>query len=270
MLEWADEELAALIRRVLPPRRPEWRVQVVDNPDEACAMFTQDILRVQRHWREAVYEAGLHLVVGHYPLSLERMRPLSRAATRVAVEVWKARAIRRHGKANFTGVMGYVARLVEGKELAFVESRKEATRLALQGISGPGTARGQSTRARARRDAESQARLRERRRQAKYDGDFRVDAATYELLLPRHLLDAYSHYETGIPLLVIENAAVDLVPSLDELRLHDLEFQMDCDRRRAEAEWAKANSGLAPEDAAALSELGGPNARPPGSSEGRP
>jgi hypothetical protein len=209
MLEWADEELATLIRRVLPPRRPEWRVQVVDNPDEACAMFTQDILRVQRHWREAVYEAGLHLVVGHYPLSLVRMRPLPRAGTRVAAEVWKARAIRRDGKANLTGVRGYVARLVGGKELAFVESRKEAARLALQGISGPGPARGQST-----------------------------------------------------PLLVIENAAVDLVPSLDELRLHDLEFQMDCDRRRAEAEWAKANSGLAPEDAAAMSELGGPNARP--------
>jgi hypothetical protein len=269
MLEWADEELAALIKRVLPPRRPEWRVQVVDNPDEACAMFNQDILRVQRQWREAVYEAGLHLVVGHYPLSLERMRPLSRTATRVAVEVWKAQAIRRDGKVNLTGVVGYVARLVGGKELAFVKSRKEATRLARQGISGSCPARGHSTRARARRDAENQARLCERLRQARYDGDFRVDAATYELLLPRQLLDAYSNDETGIPLLAIENAAVDLVPSLDELRLHDLEFQMDCDRRRAEAEWAKTNAGLAPEDAAALSELGGPNARPLGYSEGR-
>ena len=155
MLEWADEELAALIRRVLPPRRPEWRVQVVDNPDEACAMFTQDILRVQRHWREAVYEAGLHLVVGHYPLSLERTRPLPRAGARVAAEVWKARAIRRDGKVNLTGVVGYVARLVGGKDLAFVKSRKEATRLARQGISGCSPARGHSTRARARRDAEN-------------------------------------------------------------------------------------------------------------------
>jgi hypothetical protein len=48
MPEWADEELAALVRRVIPPRRPDWGVQVVDNPEEACAIFARDLVRVQR------------------------------------------------------------------------------------------------------------------------------------------------------------------------------------------------------------------------------
>jgi hypothetical protein len=73
MPEWADENLATLVRRVIPPRRPDWAVKVVDNPEEA--IFARDLVRVERHWRESVYETGLHSVAGrdlalHYPLDL--------------------------------------------------------------------------------------------------------------------------------------------------------------------------------------------------------
>jgi hypothetical protein len=57
MPELADEHLAALVRKVMPPRRGEWIVQVVDNHDEACAISYRNILRVHRLWRTDVYEA---------------------------------------------------------------------------------------------------------------------------------------------------------------------------------------------------------------------
>jgi hypothetical protein len=32
----------------------------------ACAIFARDLLRVQRYWREAIYDTGLHSVIGHW------------------------------------------------------------------------------------------------------------------------------------------------------------------------------------------------------------
>ncbi|TYO60797.1 hypothetical protein FXV83_41885 [Bradyrhizobium hipponense] len=47
----------------------------------------------------------------------------------------------------------------------------------------------------------------------------RVDLANYVRCLPKHLREAFKHYEEGVPLRVIENEAVDLVPSLDDRQL---------------------------------------------------
>jgi len=162
MVESADKELAALVRRVL--RLPEWRVQVVDNPDEACAMFAQDLVRVQRHWREAVFET-----VVHHPLSLVRMR------RRIGLEIWKVRAIRREQR-TLTEVRGYLARATSASGPAFGRNLREA---ALEAARGPDPGPVLTPQALARRARRRCAVMQDLAR-SRYNGGFLVAAATYE------------------------------------------------------------------------------------------
>lgn len=78
--------------------------------------------------------------------------------------------------------------------------------------------------------------LRSRCARGRYDSAHRVDLASYERWLPKHLREAFRHYEEGLSLRVIENEAVDLVPSLDDRHLADLIYQLDRDVVRAEGE----------------------------------
>jgi hypothetical protein len=126
--------------------------------------------------------------------------------------------------------------------------------LADEAENGPMVDEKRSARTKARRDAKAQARLREQMRRAKYSGGFPVDLAAFELLLPRHLLDAYAHYEDGVPIVQIENDVVELVPSLGDLQLHDIEIKLEHYRSRAESAWERASSALDPRDDDALSE----------------
>jgi hypothetical protein len=237
--EWAEEELTTLVRRVLPPKHPEWLVQVVDRPEEA--MFDRNLVRVQRNWRAAVYEQGLHFVMMHYPLSL-RPAPsnvLRRTGSRSLVDIWEVRAIK---KWVYTGTLaearGYVARALRGNGLAFHRDAAEAEFAALREARRPNRIARRLARARKHRIAEFQTLLRERAICRKYDGYFRVPIASYERLLPGYLVETYRNYEGGVPLSVIENAVVDLVPFLDERTLHNLVFQLerDLDEALEEAE----------------------------------
>jgi hypothetical protein len=58
--EFTDENLAALIRQMMPPRATDCIVQITDNHDWACALFSRNLLRVRRRWRTDVFDAGLH------------------------------------------------------------------------------------------------------------------------------------------------------------------------------------------------------------------
>ena len=59
----------------------------------------------------------------------------------------------------------------------------------------------------------------------------------YERWLPKQISDALRHYgEEGVPVLVIEGEAFDLVPSLNDGDLADLLYQLDRDVQRAQAE----------------------------------
>jgi hypothetical protein len=75
MPEWADGELAALVRRVLPPRRPEWRVS-----GEAVGEIV----------RERVSAAGLD-PLGYSGHSLRA--GLVTSTSQIGVPTWKIRAV---------------------------------------------------------------------------------------------------------------------------------------------------------------------------------
>jgi hypothetical protein len=68
--EFADENLAALIRQMMPPRVTDCIVLITDNHDWACALFSRNVLRVRRRWRTDVFDVGLHQMPMHYPLGL--------------------------------------------------------------------------------------------------------------------------------------------------------------------------------------------------------
>ncbi|MCS3445908.1 MULTISPECIES: hypothetical protein [Bradyrhizobium] len=249
MAEWADGELAALVRRVLPPRRPEWRVQVVDNPDEACAMFAQDLLRVQRHWREAVYDAGLHSVMMHHPLSLVRLR----GGARIGLEIWRARAIRRE-KQSLTEVPGYLARAVDGKRLAFDKNRKKAEFLALAAAQGPKSGPVLASPARVRR---RRAMLDDLVSRMRYDGGFRVAAADYQRWFPASGMAVFRGYGAeGVPIVAVVNEATDGLAALQDHEFEDFMVRLRWDLERAGLTELGGSPRLAPEDDAVLAELG--------------
>ncbi|MEY9136732.1 hypothetical protein ACVIWV_008873 [Bradyrhizobium diazoefficiens] len=248
MAEWADGELAALVRRVLPPRRPEWRVQVVDNPDEACAMFAQDLLRVQRHWREVVYDAGLHSVMMHHPLSLVRMR----GGARIGIEIWRTRAIRRE-KQSLTEVPGYLARAVEGQRFAFDKNRKKAELLALA-AQGPklGPVLAPPARMRRRQDA-----LDDLVGRMRYAGGFHVAAADYERWFPEAGVAVFRLFDgDDVPLATLVNEARDGLPALHDHEFEDFLVRLRWDMERAGLTELNTSPGLAPDDDDALSRLG--------------
>lgn len=71
----------------------------------------------------------------------------------------------------------------------------------------------------------------------KYDGSFRVPLSDYDRWLPKKTAEALRLYgEEGVPLLVIEGEAFDLVPSLNDRDLADLIYQLNRDVQRAETE----------------------------------
>ena len=96
--------------------------------------------------------------------------------------------------------------------------------------------RARLARERARRIEDYQEFLRSCSVRGRYDADLRVDLVNYERWLPKHLRETFKHYEEGVPLRVIENEAVDLVPSLGDRELADLIYQLDRDVALAEEE----------------------------------
>ncbi|WP_230646766.1 hypothetical protein [Bradyrhizobium sp. Leaf401] len=263
-MEWADGELAALVRRVLPLRLAEWRVRVVDNPDEACARFSHNLVRVQRHWREAVYDAGLHTltmhrpeILTHHPLSLVKLR----GGSRKGIDIWNATGILRKSAA-LTEMRGYLVRTTDGKASAFNRNRKKAELLALEDAERSDRGARPVSPARMRRRRAMLADLASRTR---YDGGFRVSAASYERWFPDLSLAVFRGYEPeDVPLVMVVNEAGDGLPDLQDHAFEDFMVQLRGDLKRAELVYLQESPRLAPQDRApsdlddeiALSELG--------------
>ncbi|WP_271600943.1 hypothetical protein [Bradyrhizobium sp. CCBAU 45384] len=121
----ADERLATLVRQVVPPRTQQWVVQIVDNHEEVCVMFSRNVLRVHRNWWTDVHDAGLHSVLAYHPLSLKKVpsQILRGLSSRTVVDVWQACALKKGYKGRLSEKRGFLARTAEG-ELAFAATRR--------------------------------------------------------------------------------------------------------------------------------------------------
>jgi hypothetical protein len=246
----AGKELAALVGQVFPVRRRGWRVQIVDNPDEACVLFDQDLLRVQRHWREAVYETDLYSVMTCYhPLSLAKVR---RGGARIGLDIFKTRAVRRTDD-GLAEVKGYVVRAKEGKGAVFHQSLAKAERLASDAAGQPPCPAALSP-ARIRRRVKLLDDLVSRTR---YDGGFRVAAAAYEKWLP--VLSAHFG-EEGIPIANVTCEARNILSVIQEHELREFMLRLSWDLDKAEVIDPRpiraASPALSPEDDAAIEKLG--------------
>ncbi|MGY3131414.1 hypothetical protein ACVWZM_002096 [Bradyrhizobium sp. USDA 4501] len=215
----ADERFAALVRQVMPSRVGGWNVQVVDDHKEACAMFNRDVLPVHRDWLTAVYDTGLHSVLEYHPLSLKRVpsQILRGPASLTVVDVWQACTVKKGYKGRLSEKQGFLVRTAKGGGVAFASNAAAAEMDALRAARRAVYERARQTRARARRNEDYQGLLSNRLALRKYDGAFRVPLRDYERWLPTQTAEAFKLYgEDGVPLLVIEHEAFDLVPSLND------------------------------------------------------
>ncbi|MBH5388532.1 hypothetical protein [Bradyrhizobium diversitatis] len=152
-------------------------------------------------------------------------------ASRIAVDMWEARFVKSH-KGRLTEKHAYLARTLDRGYVAFGECAATAELHAVRELRSAISKQARLARARAKRAEDYQELLRSRCARGRYDSAHRVDLASYERWLPKHLREAFRHYEEGLSLRVIENAAVDLVRS----HLADLIYQLDRDVARAEEE----------------------------------
>ncbi|OSI24906.1 hypothetical protein BST65_17270 [Bradyrhizobium canariense] len=222
----------------MPPRSQEWIVQVVDQHQDACALFNRNVLRVHRDWQTAVYDAGLHSLGAYHPLSLKKVGSeiLRGLSSRMVVDVWEACTLKKGYKGRVSEKRGFIAR-TEAGGVGFGQSAGAAELEALRDARRAIYQRTRLARLRALRDENYQGLMSRRLALRKYDGAFRVRLADYERWLPKHTTQAFKHYgEQGVPLLVIEGEAFDLVPSLDDRQLADLFYQLDRDVLRAQTE----------------------------------
>lgn len=163
MSEFAEENLAALVRQMMPSRRIDWIVQVTDNHEEACALFNRNVLRVHRLWKSDIYDAGLHLLPMHHLLSARRVGSeiLRGIASRIAVDVWEARFIKNH-KGRLTEKHGYLARTPDREHVAFGGCAATAELGVLRELRSAISKRARLARERARRIEDYQEFLRSR------------------------------------------------------------------------------------------------------------
>lgn len=138
------------------------------------------------------------------------------------------RFVKNH-KGRLTEKHGFLARTPDRGYVAFRECAATAELRALRELRSAISEQARLARARAKRAEDFQEFLRSRCARGRYDSAHRVDLANYERWLPKHLREAFKHYEEGVPLRVIENEAVDLMPSLDDRQLADLIYQLDRD-----------------------------------------
>jgi hypothetical protein len=91
----------------MPPRATDCIVQITDNHDWACALFSRNLLRVRRRLRTDVFDAGLHqmpctIARSHYQAGGSQI--LRGVASRIAVDVWEARFVKSR-KGRWPGSM---------------------------------------------------------------------------------------------------------------------------------------------------------------------
>ncbi|MGY3473800.1 hypothetical protein [Bradyrhizobium ottawaense] len=123
----------------------------------------------------------------------------------------------------------YIARTPDREHVAFGGCAATAEIGVLHELRSAISKRARLARERARRTGNYEEFVRSCSVLGRYDADLRVDLANYGRWLPQHLRETFKHYEEGVPLRVIESVAVDRVPSLGDLELADLIYQLDRD-----------------------------------------
>jgi hypothetical protein len=116
--------LSNLVRHVLPKLqgRLSWDIDVVERTEDAGVFVEQDVavVRIQKGWRQTIYDSGLSRVTRHYPLALTPLGPdqLPIQLWNKGVRLWRGTTIELDYRAGlFTGELSvgqaYVAMTID-------------------------------------------------------------------------------------------------------------------------------------------------------------
>ncbi|WP_146991673.1 hypothetical protein [Bradyrhizobium macuxiense] len=153
------------------------------------------------------------------------------------MEVWQACTNKVGYNGSLTEKRDFLARTAKGSGLAFAGNATAAELDAVRAVRRAVCERARQARHRAERNDGYKGLLSRRLALRTYDSAFRVPLSDYERWLPQQTAEAFKLYgQEGMPLVVIENEAFDLVPSLDDRELADLVYQLDHDVLRAQKE----------------------------------
>lgn len=238
----ADDDMAAMVRAVLPKLEGVlWQIDVVDSINDAGVELTAETatIRIQKSWRQTVYDAGLHHVARHYPLALEPVGDLDLPTCLLhrPANLWRGIALEReYSSGRFTGRLlvddetcTYVARTFDRLGAAADQNIVVAVRNAL-------SERGKKLNA-TRVDAKRRAELRRQTRAflltrlscgRRYDSGRNVPLGPFRPYLPSRIAKVLEHYgSTGVPLIELEKQCAEALLEIPECHIASLIYQLD-------------------------------------------
>jgi hypothetical protein len=264
MPDLADPDLSELVQSALPLRDGgPWRVELVDFPDQATAYRKARVIRVQRSWRQAIFETGLSHVTRYYPLALSVMHeeelPVSLILKKV--KIYSGPTLSRIFKSGrFTGQLrlsnSYIAETVDGCRYA-ADNMFSATKCALTESRTRTRRHGERLKANTCSRRCFQKYVTERASRAGSDPGFMCSLAPFANLLPERILKSLTLYgDQSAPLAALSRESIAAIDEILIEKLPTLIFELDRAMHAAEQDWKNCQPAFTAEDLAALESLG--------------
>jgi hypothetical protein len=228
----APVDLADVVRENLPPPggSRQWRVEIANVGEEANANPKKALVRVERSWKQSIYERGLQHVMRRYPLSLQRV------TGHPGVSLWRSVAIEQvYWQGQFTGQLAagptFIAQTNDRSSASAAIDGRQAIKLVLTQARGKRLRKAAEQRKRLllqrgfRALFEARATSRDR-----HDGKHCVPLEPYRKWFSSQLIDAWEYHGAGgVPLIAIELETVEAMLDLDLKQVADLMYQLDLD-----------------------------------------
>jgi hypothetical protein len=262
-MQLADCNLSTLVQSTLPFKDGlSWQVEVVDLLNEATAYRRARIVRVQRSWQQAIFEAGLSHVTRYYPLGLELIREpeLPVALLIKNVKIYRGPMLSRVYKAGrFTGQLrlcsAFIAETVGGCRFAADDLFQAA-----EGALSESRARAWHQNARLKAQeldrGNFQEWLVERVSGTDLDPGYMCSLAPFENLLPKRSLGLLRVCgELAAPLGPLSKEGIAAIEELPFEVIPSLIFELERAIQAAKQNGMGTQNELSAEDSAALASL---------------
>lgn len=238
-------------------------MELVEFPDQATAYRKARVIRIQRSWRQSIFEPGLSHVTRYYPLALSVVReeelPVSLFVKKV--KIYSGPMLSRIFKSGrFTGQVrlsnSYIAETIDGcrhaaddmfsaSEHALTESRSRTRR------------QGDRLKANSSNRTLFQKYLTERASRPGSDPAFMCPLAPFANLLPERVLKSLTLYgDQSAPLAALSRESIAAIDEILIEKLPTLIFELDRAMHAAEQDWKNCQPAFTAEDLAALESLG--------------
>ena len=241
-----------------------WEIDVVERTEDAGVFVEQNVavVRIQKGWRQTIYESGLSRVTRHYPLALTPLSPdqLPIELWNKGVRLWRGTTIELDYRAGlFTGELSvgqaYVAMTFDGLGLYAHQDPAAAGKKACSERRSKLRALTEHKKTLTNLQRHVHAVAIESIDRRTYDPAFKVSLKRFRGLLPSQTIRFLEEYDReSVPLSVLERESVAAIPRSPDHLVCSLIYELELAISTAQRSWT-ACQHLADDDIVALETL---------------